>query len=119
RYYADEMAFWAIYSMARTYPGDGTRGSTGVITNNEVRGIGWALRNMADAAAYFPEASPVRAHLVQKVQNNLTWIDNYATARFTPSNPFKILWTGARPEGPNFISLWEQSYVGVAIDRAT
>ena len=118
RYYADEMAFWAFYCMLRTYPGDGTRSNTGIVANNETRGFGWALRNMADAAAYFPETSPVRAHLVQKVQNNLGWIDAYAAARFTPSNPFKVLWTGLRPEGPQFISLWEQTYLGIAIDRA-
>ena len=118
RYYADEMAFWAFYCMGRTYPGDGTRSNTGIVANNETRGFGWALRNMADAAAYYPEASPVRAYLVQKVQNNLNWIDSYASARFTPSNPFKVLWTGLRPEGPQFISLWEQTYLGIAIDRA-
>ena len=120
RYYADEMAFWAFYSMLRTYPGDGTRSNTGVIANNEVRGFGWALRNMADAAAYYPQASPVRAHLVQKVQNNLNWIDGFAAERFALANPLKILWAGnsQRPEGNQFISLWEQTYVGIAIDRA-
>ncbi|HVD91198.1 MAG TPA: hypothetical protein VNC21_02905, partial [Vicinamibacterales bacterium] len=122
RYYADEMAFWAFYCMARTYPGDGTRSSTGIVANNETRGFGWALRNMADAAAYYPDATPaasaVRAYLIQKVQNNLNWIDTYATGRFTPSNPFKILFSGSRPEGPEFISLWEQTYLAIAIDRA-
>src|SRR5438045_9763658 len=40
RYYAEEMAFWANYAMVRTYPGDGLRGSQGIIEFNEVRGYG-------------------------------------------------------------------------------
>jgi hypothetical protein len=51
RYYAEEMAFWGNYSMLRTYPADGVRGANGILAYNEVRGYGWALRNIADAAA--------------------------------------------------------------------
>ena len=57
RYYADEMAFWADYAMIRTYNGDGVRGSLGILAYNEVRGFGWALRNIADAAAYHPDGA--------------------------------------------------------------
>ena len=75
------MAFWANYAMVRTYPGDGLRGSQGIIEFNEVRGYGWALRNIADAAAYYPESSPLRAYLTQKVVNNLRWLDAYTEAQ--------------------------------------
>ena len=61
RYYAEEMAFWANYGMLRTYPGDGVRTSRGILENGEVRAFGWALRNLADAAAYYPDASPVKS----------------------------------------------------------
>ena len=91
RYYAEEMAFWANYSMARTFPGDGLRNSQGIIENNEVRGIGWPLRNMVDAAAYYPDSSPVKAYLSQKVINNLQWLDSYATSQINPvTNPFSV-----------------------------
>ena len=92
RYYAEEMAFWANYGMVRTYPGDGMRSSQGILANNEVRGFGWALRNLADAAAYYPDASPVKAYLSQKVINNLQWLDAYARAQDPVANPFQILW---------------------------
>ncbi len=115
RYYAEEMAFWANYSMLRTYKRD----ARGLLTSNEVRGIGWALRNLADAAAYYPEASPVRAHLEQKLRNNLRALDEVANAQDLAANPFRILWTGMRPEGPQYISLWEQNYLAYAIDRAS
>jgi hypothetical protein len=118
RYYAEEMAFWANYSMLRTYPSDGVRGANGILAYNEVRGYGWALRNMADAAAYYPDASPVRAYLAEKVIANLLWLDTYAQAQDPQTNPFQILWRNKRPEGSQYISLWEQSYLAHAIHRA-
>ncbi|MEO8682073.1 MAG: hypothetical protein ABI665_23705, partial [Vicinamibacterales bacterium] len=118
RYYAEEMAFWANYNMLRTYPADGLRGTGGVLDNNEVRGYGWALRNLVDAAAYYPDASAVKAYLAEKVTANLQHLDAYATAELAkPENPLKFLWIGKRPE-PGYISLWEQTYLAYAIDRA-
>ena len=118
RYYAEEMAFWANYGMLRTYSGDGVRSSTGILAYNEVRGYGWALRNMVDAAAYYPDSSPVKAYLSQKVLNNLQWLDTYASAQNPVTNPFRVMWLGKRPEGAQYIALWEQTYLAHAIDRA-
>ena len=118
RYYAEEMAFWANYSMMRTYPSDGVRGADGILAYNEVRGYAWALRNMADAAAYYPDASPVKAYLASKVMANLQWLDAYANAQDPIANPFQVLWRNKRPEGGQYIALWEQNYLAYAIDRA-
>jgi len=120
RYYADEMAFWANYSILRTYPADGGRSDGGVLENNEVRGYGWALRNIVDAAAYSPEPL-VAEYFGDKVNANLAWLDDYARGVSNPSdprfNPLHVMWTGYRPEA-GFISLWEQTYLAYAIDRA-
>jgi hypothetical protein len=118
RYYAEEMAFWANYSMMRTYPSDGVRGADGILAYNEVRGYAWALRNMADAATYYPDASPVKLYLARKVVANLQWLDAYANAQDPVSNPFQVLWRNKRPEGSQYIALWEQNYLAYAIDRA-
>jgi hypothetical protein len=118
RYYAEEMAFWANYSMLRTYPADGVRNSQGILAYNEVRGYAWALRNIVDAAAYYPDASPVRSYLSQKVTANLQWLDNYANAQVPLKNPFQILWLNKRPDGAQYIAMWEQNYLAYAIDRA-
>ena len=117
RYYAEEMAFWANYAMLRTYPADGVRGNQGILAYNEVRGYAWALRNIVDAAAYYPGAA-IRSYLAQKVTSNLSWLDNFANAQSPSANPFKILWIGKRPDGNQFISMWEQNYLAYAIDRA-
>ena len=116
RYYAEEMAFWANYGILRTFPADGVRGVGGILANNEVRGYGWALRNIADAAAYYPGAA-VSQYLSQKVQANLQFLDAYANSQDSVINPQRILWIGYRPEA-GFISLWEQTYLAYAIDRA-
>ncbi|PYR91338.1 MAG: hypothetical protein DMF84_16965 [Acidobacteria bacterium] len=118
RYYAEEMAFWANYGMIRTYPGDGVRGGQGILAYNEVRGIGWALRNLAEAAALYPDGTALKTYLSAKVANNLQWLDDFANAQNPVTNPFKVMWIGKRPDGNQFISLWEQTYLAYAIDRA-
>jgi hypothetical protein len=66
----------------------------------------------------YPDGSPVKAYLSDKVVANLQWLDNYANAQNTPSNPFWILWLNRRPEGPEYIAMWENNYLAFAIDRA-
>ena len=88
RYYAEEMAFWANYGMIRTYNSDGVRGSNGILAYNEVRGYGWALRNLADAAAYYPDGAAMKTYLSSKLQSNLTWLDAYANSPDPITNPF-------------------------------
>jgi hypothetical protein len=119
RYYAEEMAFWANYSMLRTYNGDGVRSSQGILKYNEVQAFGWALRNIVDAAAYYPDASPMKAYLSEKLTNNLAWLDAYANSQDPATNPFTVLWVGQRQEGPQYRALWEDNYLAYAIDRAS
>ena len=68
-----------------------------------MRGYGWALRNLVDAAAYYPDASPMKAYLAQKVTNNLDVARRVCrTARNPITNPFRGLWVDRRPEGPRY-----------------
>ena len=50
--------------------------------------------------------------------NNLKWLDDYAHAQNPVTNPFQILWINKRPDGGRHISLWEQTYLAHAIERA-
>jgi hypothetical protein len=123
RFFADEMAYWANFCLIGSFASDDNRkGARGLLIGNEVRGIGWALRNMGDAAAYLPDASPMKVYLAAKVWSNLTDLDQYA-ATFQ-SGPLQTLFPRRRPEDemPQYqpymwISLWEQSYVAWAVDR--
>ena len=76
RYYADEMAFWANYTMLATIPGiRGGNGSEGLLWSNETRGFAWGLRSLTDAAAYLPDNYPLKSYFVDKLDNNLRWLD--------------------------------------------
>jgi PKD repeat protein len=125
RYYADEMAFWANYVLLNTWQDayyNARGGAQGLLYSNEVRGVAWGLRNLVDAAAYLPDASPLKNYFAEKVQNNLTWLDDYAASE---TNPLGILWAFKRPENVDpsldsyaWIALWEQNYVAWSIDHA-
>ena len=125
RYYADEMAFWANYVLIGSWPGtprsDSLRkGSTGLIVANQVRAIGWGLRNMVDAAAYLPDANPLKSYFREKVENNLRWADSYADGHRTP---LKTSFENKRPENNSrppkrWIAQWEHNYLAWALDHA-
>jgi len=123
RFFADEMAYWANYCLIGSYANDYNRkGKQGLLVGNEVRGIGWALRNLGDAAAYLPDSDPMKRYLADKVVNNLNDLESYAQS--FKSGPIQTLFPGRRPEDENsryqpymWVSLWEQTYVAWAVDR--
>jgi len=123
RFFADEMAFWANFCLIGSFASDGNRyGPQGLLVGNEVRGIGWGLRNLGDAAAYSPDGTPFKIYLTKMTWNNLVWLDKYATT--FDSGPVQTLFPNRRPEdesgayrGYAWISLWEQSYLAWAVDH--
>jgi hypothetical protein len=123
RFFADETAFWANFSLIGSYANDDNRkGKQGLLIGNEVRGIGWALRNLGDAAAYLPDNDPIKRYLADKVVNNLNDLEVYAQT--FKSGPLQTLFPGRRPEDETgryqpymWISLWEQTYAAWAVDR--
>jgi len=123
RFFADELAYWANFCLIGSFASDDNRkGARGLLIGNEVRGIGWGLRTLGDAAAYLPDASPLKTYFASKVWNNLTFLDTYATTY--QSGPVRTLFPNRRPEDAMapyqpymWISLWEQAYVAWAVDR--
>ena len=98
------------------------KGAQGLLIGNEVRGIGWGLRNLGDAAAYLPDSSPMKAYLAAKVVEQPHLLDNYA--RHVPVRAGADVVSrppaGRRPaqyQPYMWISLWEQSYLAWAVDR--
>jgi hypothetical protein len=123
RFFADELAYWANFCLIGSFASDDNRkGPQGLLIGNEVRGIGWGLRALGDAAAYLPDASPLKPYFASKVWNNLTFLDKYATTH--QSGPVQTLFPNRRPEDgmPQYqpymwISLWEQAYLAWGVDR--
>lgn len=123
RFFLDEMKYWANFCLLSTFQDSHSNqrgGSAGLLAPNEVRGIAWALRNLADAAAYLPDHDEMKAYFRQKVANNLDWLDQHAAAQ---TSPLGTVFPLRRPEDEQWapytwIALWEQMYVAWAIDRA-
>jgi hypothetical protein len=123
RFFLDEMKYWANFTLLWTFQDSYSKqrgGSEGLLAANEVRGIGWGLRNLADAAAYVPDNDEMKAYFTQKVVNNLKWLDKNAA---TTAGPLGTLFPRRRPEDEQWapytwIALWEQMYVAWAIDHA-
>lgn len=81
RCFMDEMAFWANFCLIATYK---HAGASALLHSNEQRGMAWAIRNLADAAAFVPDGDPVKAYLEEKLRNNLEWFDNHARTHRAP-----------------------------------
>ena len=120
RYYAEEMAFWANYGMLRTYNGDGVRIVAGhPRSRNEVRGFGWALRNLVDAAAYYPDASPMKAYLFAKGHQQSQLARRLREQPGSDHEPVHGPVAQQAAGGPGVsAALWEENYLAYAIDRA-
>lgn len=123
RFFLDEMKYWANFCLLWTFQDSYSNqrgGSEGLLASNEVRGIAWALRNLADAAAYVPDTDEMKAYFQQKVTNNLAWLDKHAASQNTPLG---TLFPLRRPEDEQWapytwIALWEHMYVAWAVDHA-
>lgn len=123
RFFLDEMKYWANFCLISTFQdsySNQRHGKDGLLASNEVRGIAWALRNLADTAAYVPDNDEMKGYFAEKVVNNLAWLDAHAAAQATPLGTVFPL---RRPEDEQWspytwIALWEHMYVAWAIDRA-
>jgi hypothetical protein len=86
RFYADEMAFHANYAIMSTpyWTQPFTREHGELLWQQSLRGIAWALRDVADAAAYLPDASPYRAYYSRVVTANLEALDDCSKTAASP-----------------------------------
>jgi hypothetical protein len=121
RYYCDEMRFWANYGLLRTFQDsfyNARGGSKGLLETNETRGFAWVLRNLADAAAYLPDADPAKAYLAQKVTNNLKWADAYADRHRPPLGTVFEKASGPSIGEQPGIATSENNFLGWSLDHA-
>lgn len=74
-YFLEELYFWGAYDVAYATPGECLwcrHDGWGFLSESasEVRGLGWALRNLAHAAWFAPDGSEEKAHFREKLHHN-------------------------------------------------
>jgi hypothetical protein len=120
RFYADEMKFWGNYGLLSTWPGGDAgknrEGRKGLLRQVQTRGVGWVVRNLADAAAYLPDDDPFKKYLAEKLTNNLKWLDEDASH----PGPLGVNWHAIdkpdRPDKPQYVvSMWAHNYLAWAV----
>ena len=111
RFYLDEMKYWANHALlSMPWMRDGR---AGIITNNQVREIAWALRNIADAAAYTPDSDAHKAYFTEKLLNNIN--DLNAKASREPDGVLQGSILGQPTNSPQ--QMFMQSYVAWGLDH--
>lgn len=81
RYYLDQLQAEANYVLLQTNA-DYRQGADGLIEEYQVRGQAWGLRTLGYAAFLTPDADPLKAYFVGKVENNLRhYVDEYINKR--------------------------------------
>lgn len=93
-YHLEELQFWANWNLF--YQGD-HGGSQGLLTGRwvQIRATAWSLRTLGQAAYITPDADPMKAYFVQKLNNNI----NYFNANFGNNPPTPLGYVPNPPGG--------------------
>lgn len=73
-FYLQELYFWAANNVSWTHPTSVTslgRGEEWGTINDQTRGNGWALRNVAHASFFAPDSSPEKSYFLEKTNNHI------------------------------------------------
>ena len=71
-YYLEELQFWAMWNSFSSNP-DYRENVKGLIISDQVRGQGWSLRTLSEAAYITPDADPLKSQFNYLMSNNLDW----------------------------------------------
>jgi hypothetical protein len=75
-YFLEELYFWASFDLANGNPGTALsynrHADWGFLNDDlQIRGVAWALRNVAHAALAAPDGTPEKAYFKQKLDYNI------------------------------------------------
>jgi hypothetical protein len=118
RWHLDQLKHWGNFTMLWTWPGDSTQprqvgNIDGYLTQNQIRGVGWGLRAIAEAASSCPDDDPLKGYFTARAQANIDWLDHYASTDVPPNTTLVDLplWQKANAGIP----MWQVSYVVYAL----
>lgn len=120
-YYLEELHFWANFNIYAMNPGYRDT-YKGLLHREQLRGIGWCLRTLAQAAAATPDDHPDKQMFAYWIKNNI----NYFNGRYTDnpdantlgivSEGYAILYPASGANPSIGVAPWQDDYfvVGVA-----
>lgn len=78
RYYLEELQFWSQWNSWTTAP-EYHGYEKGLIGWDQIRGQGWSLRTLAQAAYITPDNDPMKGTLLREMKANAEWYDTTFT----------------------------------------
>ncbi|AKJ30830.1 hypothetical protein [Caldimonas brevitalea] len=81
-YHLEELQFWANFNLLNLNPWY-RQFDKGVVSSDQVRGQGWSLRTLGQAAYITPDAHPMKSYFAGRLQHNLA----YYNANYTQAQP--------------------------------
>jgi hypothetical protein len=91
-FYLEELQFWAMYNVFSSNPGYRSN-IKGLLTSDQVRGQGWSLRTLSEAAYITPTADALKAHFEFFLNSNLDWYNSTYTTN-PAANPLGFIANG-------------------------
>ncbi len=106
RYYLEELQFWSQWNSWGTAPEYHGLGK-GLIGWDQIRGQGWSLRTLAQAAFITPDADPMKATLLRELKANADWYD----VQYTNNPNANVFHAATRPQDTNAIAPWMDDFL--------
>jgi hypothetical protein len=125
RYYMEEMMFWGDWGMKSFL--SGREGAVGNMVGKngvcyqQVRGIAWGLRDIANAANYLPDGHEHKSYFATRAQTNINELDEFASVSGPRDTILGAMFVGCRQTAgnttQNILSLWQNGYIAAAVQH--
>lgn len=105
-FHLEELQFWANWNM---FYGPASRHgyAQGLISWDQIRGQAWGLRTVAHAAYITPDAHPLKAYFLEKLNNNI----DYYNKNWLNWNPLGYITNQSWLDLDKWISTWMDDFL--------
>lgn len=117
-YYLEELQFWAMWNTFSDNPGY-RHNIKGLFSPDQVRGQGWSMRTLSQAAYITPDTDPLKSHFHTLLDNNLdfynaSYTDNPAANKLgVITNGYAVVYGNGTGIAP-----WQDDHFTSAIGHA-
>lgn len=116
-YYLEELQFYAMWNSFASNPGY-RQTVKGLLSSDQVRGQGWSLRTLIEAAYITPDSNALKAELNAQVGHNLDWYNATYTENAN-ANVLGVLINGAMAySNGTGVAPWQDDFFTSAVGHA-